>query len=769
MLSTDCKKKRNKSRLKTVIKAGTSLLLTAMFSFIALSGSSPSFKKAEAETESDSSKKIYLSYLEDKNDDIAVPLYALNDGASDIKIGLEQPENNKFLRLANFNGLNSEYAAVSVNVGLFTSSSASISLKYRFSEGYKDFNTDEAIFSVRFKNAEKTFAKSELTANNLFSYEWQSLSFNIDTDEVSGGKIYLTFNHGKNAYYDKTRTCFDIDDLSVISGGKNYINSGSFCSLDVSETDTLDTDVSSLKRDENKALMLGKNERAFSVNTEYSDTVKTDFDVGTNAVKLPKGAGSGLYTDSASGSQFVVYNKAENNSFIRMGKFDSAKDSPSVYMPFYNNESGVKENMPLTNRVYINFKYRLYLPDEAKEALTGNEVMLEFSTRRASQNNSGKITLDAMTINERDDGTWRTASLVLETNRSSTDYMIIIFYPHTAASFTANTYLDIDSLYVSYAAGKQNYAYDLGEFESMTKKSESFTSPLLPAISGNGIIYAENNVNSSVKIKNDSYISVNTGFTGTTGTFDVTAKIKAAAGDKLNVYFGGKNGVKFALTAGSDEETDDLTAVWTKEADGYTFDMTAVTDFSNGLNKVVFENNSDNDIFLDNLFIGQVKTVGKVAGDKAAFDKKIAEVKNKDLLLYTDGSKAKVQKALLKAEKITKFHSQKAMDEVLSAITAALSEATVKTDLTELKKTISAATAIIEDGKSYKKAGYMIFTEKYFAAKRVTENDSAETAENADKELKAAIKNLEEANYSAAAAAVAGAALCLAAIKRKAL
>ena len=63
----------------------------------------------------------------------------------------------------------------------------------------------------------------------------------------------------------------------------------------------------------------------------------------------------------------------------------------------------------------------------------------------------------------------------------------------------------------------------------------------------------------------------------------------------------------------------------------------------------------------------------------------------------------------------------------------------------------------------------MIFTEKYFAAKRVTENDSAETAENADKELKAAIKNLEKANYSAAAAAVAGAALCLAAIKRKAL
>ena len=69
MLSTDCKKKRNKSRLKTAIKAGTSLLLTAMFSFIALSGSSPSLKKAEAETESDSSKKIYLSVYFDDYDD----------------------------------------------------------------------------------------------------------------------------------------------------------------------------------------------------------------------------------------------------------------------------------------------------------------------------------------------------------------------------------------------------------------------------------------------------------------------------------------------------------------------------------------------------------------------------------------------------------------------------------------------------------------------------------------------------------------------------
>ena len=769
MLSTDCKKRRNKSRLKTAIKAGTSLLLTAMFSFIALSGSSPVFIKAEAETESDVSKKIYLSYLEDKNGDAAVPLYALNNGASDIKSGLEQPENNKFLRLADFNGLNSEYAAASVNAGLFTDTSALISLKYRFSEGYKDFGNDETIFSVRFRNAEKSFTKSELTANNLFSYEWRSLSFDMDTDEASGGKIYLTFNHGKNASYDKTRTYFDIDDLSVISGGKNYISSGSFDSLAVSEADTLDTDVSSLKRDENKALMLGKSERDFSVNTEYSDTLKTDFNVGTNAVKLPKGAGSGLYTDSASGSQFVIYNKAENNSFIRIGKFDSTKDSPSVYMPFYNNDSGVKENMPLTNRVYINFKYRLYLPDETKEALTGNEVMLEFSTRRASQNNSGKITLDAMTVNDCGDGTWRTASLVLETNRSSTDYMIIIFYPHTAASFTTGTYLDIDSLYVSYAAGRQNYAYDLGEFESMTEKTESFTSPLLPTVSGNGIIYAENNVNSSVKMKKNSYLSVNTGFAGTTGTFDIAAKIKAAAGDKLNVYFGGKNGVKFALTAGSDEEADDLTAIWTKNSDGYILDMTAVTDFSNGLNKVVFENDSDNDMFLDDLFIGQVKSVGKVAGDKAAFDKKIAEVKNKDLSSYTDGSKAKVQKALLKAEKITKFHSQQAMDEVLSAINAALSEATVKTDLTELKKTISRGAAIIEGCKPYKKAGYMIFTEKYFAAKRITENDSAEAAENADKELKAAMENLEEANYSAAAAAATGAALCLAAIKRKAL
>ena len=769
MLSTDCKKRRNKSRLKTAIKAGTSLLLTAMFSFIALSGSSPVFIKAEAETESDVSKKIYLSYLEDKNGDAAVPLYALNNGASDIKSGLEQPENNKFLRLADFNGLNSEYAAASVNAGLFTDTSALISLKYRFSEGYKDFGNDETIFSVRFRNAEKSFTKSELTANNLFSYEWRSLSFDMDTDEASGGKIYLTFNHGKNASYDKTRTYFDIDDLSVISGGKNYISSGSFDSLAVSEADTLDTDVSSLKRDENKALMLGKSERDFSVNTEYSDTLKTDFNVGTNAVKLPKGAGSGLYTDSASGSQFVIYNKAENNSFIRIGKFDSTKDSPSVYMPFYNNDSGVKENMPLTNRVYINFKYRLYLPDETKEALTGNEVMLEFSTRRASQNNSGKITLDAMTVNDCGDGTWRTASLVLETNRSSTDYMIIIFYPHTAASFTTGTYLDIDSLYVSYAAGRQNYAYDLGEFESMTEKTESFTSPLLPTVSGNGIIYAENNVNSSVKMKKNSYLSVNTGFAGTTGTFDIAAKIKAAAGDKLNVYFGGKNGVKFALTAGSDEEADDLTAIWTKNSDGYILDMTAVTDFSNGLNKVVFENDSDNDMFLDDLFIGQVKSVGKVAGDKAAFDKKIAEVKNKDLSSYTDGSKAKVQKALLKAEKITKFHSQQAMDEVLSAINAALSEATVKTDLTELKKTISRGAAIIEGCKPYKKAGYMIFTEKYFAAKRITENDSAEAAENADKELKAAMENLEEANYSAAASAVTGAALCLAAIKRKAL
>ena len=77
----------------------------------------------------------------------------------------------------------------------------------------------------------------------------------------------------------------------------------------------------------------------------------------------------------------------------------------------------------------------------------------------------------------------------------------------------------------------------------------------------------------------------------------------------------------------------------------------------------------------------------------------------------------------------------------------------------------------MEDGKSYKKSTYMIFKEKYYAAKNLTENSTAADVEKANKELKEAMDNLVQTNYAAAAVAVSGisgVALCLAIVKRRA-
>ncbi len=761
-----------KRRFKAKFNSVASPIIAAMIFLGAFSWVLPVFGQVKTVKAEEGDKKIYLSYSLDENGDVTAPTYALNSGCSNVKSGLELPENNKFLRIADFDGLNSDYAAVSIAVESFAAEKVNVSFSYRFSEGATIYYQDEKVISVRYKNSEKTISYKDLATNDAFSYNWHTFSFELPVSKATDGKAYVTFYHGKDASYQNTRAYFDIDEFKVIYGGQNYCEVSSFDTLIISDKDELDTDYSSAGIEKNKALMLDKSSRAYSVNTEYFGTYSTDFNVGTTAVKLPKGSGSDLYTDAASGSQFVIYNKAEDNSFIRMGKFDSTKDSPSVYMPFYNNDLGSQENMPLTNRVYITFKYRLFIDNDALDGIADNDVMLEFSTRRASLNNSGKITLDALTVNEQGDGTWHNQTVVLETNRSSTKYMIIIFYPHTDSGFNTKTYFDIDSLYVTYAPSAKNYAYDMGEFENMTDKAQTTSSPALPSLeSSDATLQAENEINSYVKMPAKSQFAINTNFKGNTGTFDINLFAKANAGDKLNVYLGGKNGVKLQLTVGNDVESDYLTALWTKKKGGYNLDMTAVTAFSSGLSKVVFENASGGEISIDDLFIGQVKSIEKTAGDKAAFDAEIGKIKNKDLTSYTKEAKKAIEKALAKADKITANHSQKAMDEVLEKINAALSSATEKTDLTELKKTLASATAIIEEGKSYKKNTYMIFKEKYYAAKNLTENSTAADVEKANKELKEAMDNLVETNYAAAAVAVSGisgVALCLAIVKRKA-
>lgn len=761
-----------KRRFKAKFKVVASPIIAAMIFLGAFSWVLPVFGQIKTVKAEEGDKKIYLSYSLDENGDVTVPAYALNDGCSNAKSGLELPENNKFLRIADFDGLNSEHAVVSVAVDSIATEKVNVSFSYRFSEGATIYDQDEKVISVRYKNAEKIILYNDLATNDAFSYDWHTITFELPASTATDGKAYIAFYHGKNASYESARTYFDIDEFKVISGGKNYCEVSSFDTLIISDKDELDTDYSSAGIEKNKALMLDKASRSYSVNTEYSGVFSTDFNAGTTAVKLPKGSGSDLYTDAASGSQFVIYNKAEENSFIRMGKFDSTKDSPSVYMPFYNNDLGTQENMPLTNRVYITFKYRLFIDEDALDNIADNDVMLEFSTRRASLNNSGKITLDALTVNEQGDGTWHNQTVVLETNRSSTKYMLIVFYPHTESGFNTKTYFDIDSLYVTYAPDAQNYAYDSGEFENMTNKAQTSSSPILPAFeSSDAVIYAENEINCCVKMPSKSQFAINSNFKGNTGTFDINLFAKANAGDKLNVYLGGKNGVKLQLTVGSDVENDYLTAIWTKTDGGYNLDMTAVTAFSSGIGKVVFENASDGEISIDDLFVGQVKSIEKTAGNKEVFDAEIQKMKNKDLSLYTKDAQKAIEKALAKADKITAYHSQKAMDEVIEKINAALSSATEKADLTELKKTLATATAIMEEGKSYKKNTYMIFKEKYYAAKNLTENSTAADVEKANKELKKAMDNLVQTDYAAAAVAVSGisgVALCLAILKRKA-
>lgn len=161
-------------RFKAKFKVVASPIIAAMIFLGAFSWVLPVFGQVKTVKAEEGDKKIYLSYSLDENGGVTVPAYALNGGCSNVKSGLELPENNKFLRIADFDGLNSEYAVVSITVDSFATEKVNVSFSYRFSEGATIYDQDEKVISVRYKNAEKIILYKDLATNDAFSYDWHT-------------------------------------------------------------------------------------------------------------------------------------------------------------------------------------------------------------------------------------------------------------------------------------------------------------------------------------------------------------------------------------------------------------------------------------------------------------------------------------------------------------------------------------------------------------------------------------------------------------------
>lgn len=709
------------------------------------------------------------------------PTYAVAEGGSSVRYAAELPSANKFVRMANFDGsYTCDRTSIAVVCSVAPASIARVSLRYRLYEGDADYAESDVVLSIGFRGGYKQFSYNQLQANVANDFTWRTLS----TDIVADGALttaYLTveFCYKDASVYSQGRAALDIDDVSLTIGGAERCVDGGFNQVEVATDGVPDVDYNPNgdKVAASKALMLPSNKIDYRVNTVYTDFVNFDFDTFAAAKTLPAGKSDGLYTDAASGSQFLVYDGVNDNTFLRIGNFNSTKSNPLVRMPFTDNDTGTAGNIPKATRIYVNFDYRLYIDEDVLCEMNDSDTVLELSTRRSTLNNSGKFTLDNLTLNAPDDGSWHSMSCVLQTNLGSTAFMEIIFYSPSSADFFAETYIDIDNLYVSDQPSGKNYACDNGTWEGTVQPSASGTTPLNPSLVFNenyGTAAAVSSVTDTdydMTLPSGGTFGVLYGKPSVSGVYDLSFVLKASQGDALDVMFDGRGGFRTELVAGQNLQSDDVAVTWKNTADGYECVMSYAKYDGQPLGRIDFVNRSSQAVRIDDLFVGQVKEVCAEAGNYSSFSTEVARLKAVAAARgLNDISQKAVDNAVGRANKLNEFASQARMSAAIEAINQALNGATSKADLSALAVTLAKAEAVFVDGKNYTKASRALFESSYFVAKNMTEQNSQSEVDRANADLTAKIAALTEYNNGFAVAAVGGAVVVSAAavvFKRK--
>lgn len=696
------------------------------------------------------------------------PTYVANDGCSAVRYALEMPCGNKFVRMANFDGSYlCDYTALAVACSPAAANTVTVSLNYRLYEGEPNYAEDSVVCSVSFRGGCRQFTYADLTANGNGHFSWQTLDVSLTTDDaLISAYVVVEFYFASASDYATGRTCFDVDNVSVVSGGKELCIGGGFDGAKVSASDALDTDYA--LTDEAiaaaKALTLASDKISYRVNTAYDNSLSVNFDLYGGARSLPSAKSDSLYTDAASGSQFVVQDSQNANAFLRIGNFDATKSNPLVRMPFADNETGGSGNIPKTTNIYVNFNYRLYVEDDVLRRMDDNDIVLEMSTRRSTLNNSGKFTLDNLVVNEPCDPTWQSISCVLQTNISSTAFMELIFYSQTAASFSSGTYIDIDNMYVSDQPSGKNYACDNGTWESALHGFVTGgENPMCPSLTFNanyGKMSAVNFVsgtNYEMLMPAGGTFGVLYGKNATSGVYDLTFDIAANVGDKIKLLFDGRGGGAAEITVGQNVQTDNVAATWQQTDNGYKCFVTYAKYDGRPLSRVDLVNLSVNAVHIDNLFVGQVASVCTTAGDYASFSAELSRLTALSKLgNYNKTSLKNIDSAIYDANKLDEFASQRRMDEAIEAVGSAINGATAKADLTALYETLARAEETMTNGKSYTKTTKVLFMESYFAAKHLTEQSAQSDVDSANAKLTEAMNNLAEYNNALTVAVVGG-------------
>ena len=691
----------------------------------------------------------------------------LNRGVSPVKYGLEKigEERNTFLRFSNFDA--SSVTDTSVLMSLsdgYKKDSAVISFRYRLFEGKENYRGQDPVFGFSYNGVQKVFTYSELENNSAGDFAWNEAEFEL-TGFDAGDRDFCELTFYFAGVEPQQSGSFDIDDVQFGSSDSNFLLQGDFefAAADEGEDPIYSYDPQTDGIEAKKALMLTSEQMQFSVNTQYSSSAFTGFDFGNSASALAKAGNSATYRGSTSvkageGDSYAIYNAYDDNTFIRLGNFNSTKgiSSNRFVSYFYDEQTGNEvESLPGGGLIYYSFRYRLFIDDLVRAGLTDSDTIFTLTVKAGTSNtNGGKIKLGDLAVNEEGDDTWHTYSGVWEATTSSSPYIMFQFDGYdAAASFSTKTFADIDDLYISKSPEGMSRVHLGGTFEGLASRSGTDAEEFLyfnEVLGAPAEKYAFDSINFAMKADAGESFSVLTEFAKGSEVYYLSFDINAEQAD-IGLYFSGRGGKYISLQSGRSGDFDGgaLSVRWTEQNGIWHCQLFAALNIGEGLRSLDFVNEGNSPFLLDNLFAGQVEKVDASAGDYAAYQAALsALIKDYEAQQNRFASDAlrQIERSLYSAKTLSEYANQAGMDEALAQLRDLLASSEKKSDLDGLKKAIAVAEERIAgmSKEDFTKFTWLNFYEKLAEAKLADENDAQEYIDTLSSELSAATQALEE-------------------------
>lgn len=671
---------------------------------------------------------------------------SIGQGEAGARYAYESGANNKFLRLANFDGAENSVCTSVVFACEGEFAEATLSFSYRLFEGECAYGASSPVFTAELRGVKRTFTYAELVPSVSENMTWQSVSCSLQGLTGTADRLTLIFHYPSAGRYSETRLCADLDNVSV-RAGEERVGSGDLEFADVTEADEK---VYEAPGKGSASLMLSDGDIAlYEENTQLTDVLRADFNDGLRAARLARQGSSGTFHTAANytagGSDlYAVYDSFAQNTFLRLANTNGRIEETQFTTYFYDNATGALGNMPVTEQIFFSFRYRLYIDDYLRAGMRGDEVILHLSTRSSGINHAGEISLDELVLNEAGDDTWHTYESVLDVRRSTTAYIIFTYYAHADSSYASSTFLDFDDLYLSPAMGGANYAHLNGSFEGMAEEGEGGSAFYRSELGAPAQKHAVDSLDGEMFLGAGETFSLRVSMPRSTNVYYVAFDVSAPSGASLTLRLGGRSGDLLPLTVG-ENAAGDLAVDW-ESGTRWRCRLYYARSAYGPVTSLDFINTGSENLSIDNVYAGQVVSVSAAAGDFAAYSARLqtlkAEIAADDTL--TSSSRLTLNRLILLADRMTARSSEARMQSALSALENGLAGAAHRADMTELLGAIAEAEEALSlrDPAAYGKQARIKFFEALSAARAVTDEDGQAAVDRAAADLRAATSAL---------------------------